>query len=105
MAITKNGTQVQVRVPADGRKFVTTAGARVAISATSVQVDTVLITAETDNTGVIVVGSLTVVATLASRQGTPLFAGESMVLEAVDLANVYLDATVSTDGVTYTYLG
>ena len=63
--------------------------------------DGVLITAETDNTGIIVVGGVGVVAALATRKGTPLAAGESCYVEVDSLARIYLDTTVNGDGVTY----
>jgi hypothetical protein len=89
----------------DGRKVVTTAGTRVQLAA-SEAVRGVTILAETDNTGVIVVGGPTVVAALATRQGIPLDAGDSMSFEpheVDDLADIYLDSTVNGDGVTFTY--
>jgi len=88
----------------DGRKEVATAGTRVALVASSTPAKIVIITAETDNTGYIVVGGATVVAALATRQGTPLNAGDSITLEIDNLADVYLDATVNTEGVTFVYL-
>jgi hypothetical protein len=93
---------------ADGRRVVTTAGTSVALSATSVSVSSVAITAETDNTGVVVVGGVgTVVAALATRRGVPLSAGDTLTLgradQVDDLAEVGLDATVSGDGVTFVY--
>lgn len=86
----------------DGRQTVTTGGTRVQLSTTSTAIIEVAITAETDNTGIIVVGGSTVVASLSTRRGTPLQAGETVVLGVNDLAKVYLDTTVNTDGVTYT---
>jgi len=86
----------------DGRKIVTTAGTRVAL-ATSTVCKKVDITAETDNTGIIVVGGSTVVAALATRQGIPLYAGDTYSFEIDNLADVYLDSTVSGDGCTFTY--
>ena len=85
----------------EGRQTVTTAGTAVQLSTTSVGASEVIITAETDNTGIIVVGTSTVVAALATRKGTPLLAGESLVIAIDDLNKIYLDTTVSTDGVTY----
>ena len=87
---------------ADGRKVVASAGTAVALASTTAckRVD---ITAEFNNTGVIVVGGATVVADLATRRGTPLYAGSTYSLMIEDLADVYIDATVSTDGVTFTY--
>lgn len=90
----------------DGRKVVTTAGTRVALAASSVPIRSVTITAETDNTGTIVVGGSTVVAAQGTRSGTPLAAGEDLIIVArddgvADLADIRIDSTVSGDGVTY----
>lgn len=87
----------------DGRQVVTTAGTRVQLSTNSVECREVAVTAETDNTGVVVVGGSTVVAALATRRGTPLAAGDTAIIPVDNLQDVWLDATVSTDGVTYTY--
>jgi len=86
----------------DGRKTVATAGTREAL-AVSTSCEKVDITAETDNTGIIVVGGSTVVAALATRQGIPLYAGDTYSFEIDNLADIYIDATVSGDGCTYTY--
>ena len=87
----------------DGRKVVASAGSRVTLASSTIA-KLVIITAETDNTGLIVVGGSTVVAALATRQGIPLNAGDSVTLEIANLADVYLDTTVNGDGVTYLYL-
>ena len=88
-------------VVTDGRTVVTTAGTRVAL-ASSTACKEVIITAETDNTGIVVVGAAaTVVAAIATRRGIPLNAGDSIVLQTDNLADIGLDSTVSTDGVTY----
>lgn len=85
----------------DERKIVTTAGTRVAL-ASSTACKEVVITAETDNTGIVVVGAAaTVVAAIATRRGVPLSAGDSIVLQIDNLADVGLDSTVSGDGVTF----
>ncbi len=86
----------------DDRKVVTTAGTRVTL-ASSTTAKSVVITAETDNTGVIVVGGTTVVASLSTRRGTPLNAGDSITIPCDNLNDINLDATVSGDGVTFTY--
>lgn len=86
----------------DNRKVVTTAGTRVALAAAT-PAKWVTITAEEDNTGVVVVGGATVVAALATRRGTPLSAMQSVTFPVDDLADISLDAMVSTDGVTFTY--
>mgnify|MGYP001226395879 CR=1 FL=1 len=87
----------------DDRQTVTTAGTRVAL-ASSTTAKLVIITAETDNTDYIVVGGATVVASLATRRGTPLNPGDSITLEIDDLGDVYLDSMVNGEGVTFTYL-
>jgi len=86
----------------DGRKVVATAGTRVTLAA-STTCKHVTITAETNNTDIVVVGGVTVVAALATRQGVPLYPGDTYDLDIDDLADVYLDAMVSTEGVTYVY--
>ena len=85
----------------EGRKVVAAAGTAVVLGA-STTIKEVLITAELNNTGVISVGGSGVIAAEATREGTPLEAGESMRIVTSDLANVYIDSTVNGDGVTYT---
>jgi len=85
----------------DGRKVVTTAGTRVALAA-STACKEVVITAETDNTGYVVVGAAaTVIAALATRTGIPLYAGDSVTIQTDNLAAIGLDWAVSGDGVTF----
>ena len=86
----------------DGRKTVTSAGTAVPL-ASSTTCKKVIIVAETDNTGLIVVGGSSVVASLSTRRGIPLSPGDSIEISIDDLADVYIDSTVSGDGVTYTY--
>jgi hypothetical protein len=86
----------------NGRKVVAAAGTAEALAA-STSCKTVAITAELDNTGVIVVGGSTVVAALATRQGVPLQAGDTITIDIDNLNDVYIDSTVNGDGVTYTY--
>lgn len=97
LPVTSSTTNASVT---DGRKVVTTAGTRVALAASTV-VKEVVITAETDNTGIVVVGGSTVVAALATRSGIPLNAGDSISFQITNLNAISLDSTVSTDGVTY----
>ena len=86
-----------------GRKTVTTAGTAERITSSAFSIQKIVITAETDNTGVIVVGDANVVASLSTRQGIPLSAGQSITLLLSDLSKVWLDTTVNGDGVTYLY--
>lgn len=85
-----------------GRKTVTTAGTAVAI-ASSTTCKWVAITAETDNTDIIVVGDSGVVASLATREGVPLSAGDSIVIPIDNLSDVYIDSLVNGEGVTFLY--
>ena len=88
----------------DGRKVVAAIGTAEALSSTALVTTFVIITAETNNTGVVTVGASTVVGAVGTRRGIPLNAGDTLSLGGVDLADVYLDTTVSGDGVTYLYL-
>lgn len=89
----------------DGRTVCGTAGTRVQASTVSVATKAVILTAELDNTGVMVVGGSTIVASaVTSRIGTPLQTGASVTLYIDNLNKVYLDATVSGEGVHYTYM-
>jgi hypothetical protein len=87
----------------DGRKVVASAGTRETLAA-STACKYVVITAEADNTGAIVVGAVTCVATLATRRGYLLNAGEGIGFPIDNLADVYLDSTVTGDGVTFIYM-
>jgi hypothetical protein len=93
---------------ATGRKVVASAGTAEPLSATNLPVARVIISAETNNTNPVVVGDANVVASLATRQGTPISPladdDPSMIeLFDVDLKDVYIDAVTSTEGVTFTY--
>lgn len=93
------------------RKVVATAGTAEALSATTVPFTNATICAETDNTGVIVLGGSGVVASQATRQGTPLSAGDCKTYPPFacngyvcgDLKDIYADSTVNGDGVTIEY--
>ncbi len=101
----KSGIGHDVKGTKDSRRIVTTAGTRVTLyPVPGIAAKAVLITAEDDNTGIVVVGGDTVVAALATRRGTPLDAGDSVALACDNLKDIFLDSTVSGDGVTFTYL-
>lgn len=85
-----------------GRKTVTTAGTAEAIAA-STTCKWVQITAETDNTGIVVVGDSGVIASLSTREGTPLNAGDTVTIPIDNLADVYIDSTVNGEGVSFLY--
>lgn len=88
----------------DGRKVVATAGTAERLVSAPTKARSVAITAETNNTGVVVVGGSTVVAAEATRRGFPLAAGASVSFDVNDLYSVFLDTTVNGDGVTFVAL-
>jgi hypothetical protein len=85
----------------DGRKVVEVAGTRERLSTLTDETTSVVVYAETDNTGTIVVGDETVVASLSTRRGVPLNAGDSVTVNVTQLPFIWLDATVSGDGATF----
>ncbi|MAF43112.1 MAG: hypothetical protein CMI54_02935 [Parcubacteria group bacterium] len=87
----------------DGRETVDAAGTAQAIVTSSTPAKWVIVTAETDNTDYIAVGASTVVAALATRRGTALDSGESVTILCDDLDEVFIDAVVTNEGVTFTY--
>ena len=87
----------------DGRKVVTAAATAETLVASSTACQKLDIQAETDNTGLIAVGTSTVVAAEGTQRGIILQAGDVYSIEIDDLVEVYVDATVSGDGVTFTY--
>jgi len=91
-------------VSGNGRKVVTSAGTDEALGG-NVPCEEVIVTAETDNTGVIAVGVEGVIASLSTRTGVPLAAGASVTVATNNLNKIWIDSTVSGDGVTYLYTG
>lgn len=86
-----------------GRQTVTTAGTAVQLSTSDVPCTRVIITAFTNDTGVISIGDSGVLANTTTRKGIPLIAGQSVTVPINNLNKIYVDATVSTEGVSYTY--
>ena len=84
----------------DGRKVVALAGTAEALGVSTV-IKSVTIQAELNNTGVIAAGSSTVVADEATRTGSALEPGDTITIDADDLAKVFIDSTVDGDGVTF----
>lgn len=85
-----------------GVKTVTTAGTDLALASTTA-CKKVAIQAQTDNTGVIAVGAAGVDAAVATGTGVLLEPGDTLVMQIDDLADIFIDATVSGEGVRYTY--
>ena len=87
---------------ADGVTTVSTAGTDVVLGG-DVACKKIDIQAQTDNTGLIAVGFTGVDATVADGTGVILYAGDTYSLEMVNLNLIYIDSTVSGEGVRYTY--
>lgn len=108
-AVTVTSTTLTATVQPAGVATVSDNRLTVAVAGTaqqfpSVAAKSVAVTAETDNTGYIVVGGSSVVAALATRRGIPLAPGDTAVFAVANLNELYIDTTVSTDGVTYVVL-
>ena len=87
----------------DGRKVVAAAGTAERLVSVNTRCSEVTITAESDNTGDIVIGDSTVVASAATRRGVPLVPGASYTIKIEDLYQLWIDADVSSDGVVFVY--
>lgn len=86
------------------RKAVTTAGTRVQLSATSVRIKGLMISGDLGNTGEVVVGDNSVVATQGAMVGNVIIPGNApFVLPVNDLNLVWIDANTNGDGICFTY--
>lgn len=85
-----------------GVKTVTAAGTDVAL-ASSTACKKVTIQSQTDNTGLIAVGGSGVDATESTGTGIILYPGDSYEFDIDNLSDVFIDATVSGEGVRFTY--
>jgi len=87
-----------------GRAVCTTAGTANVIVTTNVPCSWVIIQAETDNAGNVMIGDSSVDITDTSQtNGIILDAGESITLPISDLGELYIDSGTSGDGITYLY--
>lgn len=80
----------------NGKQTVATAGTRVQL-ATTQAVKSISVKALASNTGLIFLGN----STVASGNGFQLSAGDEQSFDLANLATVYIDASVSGEGVTY----
>lgn len=85
----------------DGRKTVTTAGTAEQFSSQACK--KVVITAETSNTNIVVIGGSGVVASEGTRQGHPLNPYQSVTFEVSNLDLLYIDSITDGEGVTFIY--
>ena len=88
-----------------GNKTVATAGTAVTLKSTATPAKWIWIHAYTLNTGRIAIGGSNVNAsqTIGTGTGGSLAAGDSVMLPINDISEIYIDATVSGEGVRYTY--
>jgi len=87
---------------ADGITSVATAGTDVTLGPTTT-IKKVDIQAQTDNTGLIAIGNTGVDATESTGTGVILYPGDTFTLEINQLATVFIDSTVSGEGVRFVY--
>ena len=85
----------------DNRRVVTTAGTRVQLDAQACK--RIFVQAESDNTGIIVVGGSTVVAAAGSERGILLFPTNGQWFNINNANLLYIDSTVNGDGVSLFY--
>jgi hypothetical protein len=81
----------------NGKTVVATAGTRVALTTTLTLQSGVTVKALAANTGIIYLGN----ATVASTNGFQLSVGEEKFVEIDDPAKIYIDASVSGEGVSW----
>ena len=86
------------------RKGVPIPGTRVQLSSDSIEIFRIDVSADTNNTDVVLIGSSAVVAALGSQKGTVLFAGNKPITIYIDNVNkLWIDAITVNDAVTFTY--
>jgi hypothetical protein len=91
----------QVGTLTDGRKIVAAAGTAEAIRS-SLACKWVTVTALISNTQQVNVGGSGVLATAGGSTGTPLLSGEAITIPVSNANLVFVDARVSTEGVSFT---
>ncbi len=84
-----------------GNQLITTAGFREPLSVTPLSARKLFIQALASNTTLVFVGDVSVLAAAVSPAGIGLDASESLILEDVDLSQVYIDARTAGEGVSW----
>jgi len=87
-----------------GRKQVAAAGTAEALVSLPESISSVAVQGFTTNTGEVCIGDANIVAADGSERGMFLGAGESTTIAIDDLSKLYVDAKVSGEGVTFTYV-
>lgn len=86
-----------------GRKTVSSAGTAVRLVSSNTPCRKVEIQALPDNTDNVAIGDSNVLATSGSERGVILSPNGSVTMYVSDLYALYVDAAVSSEGVSYTY--
>ena len=86
-----------------GNQVVTTAGTSIQL-ASSLSIGEVIITANFDNTGTICTGDSNVIADESTRRGIPMQPNDTIIIPIDNLNKIWLDSTISNDGVTYLWV-
>jgi hypothetical protein len=101
------GPTVQLAIPTTGghgRKTITTAGTPEQLTETSTTCKRVIIQADRGNTGYIAVGyDDTIDTATGSEEGDILESGDSTVINIDNVNKIYIDSSVSGEGVHYRY--
>jgi hypothetical protein len=95
--------QYSLYLAGNGNQTVSSAATAMQLSTTDTACRWVYVTAWHANTGIVAVGISTVIATAGSALGVCLDKGVSCLLPAKNLNEVWIDATVNNEGVSYAY--
>ena len=88
---------------ATGIQAVAAAGTAEALVSSSTTCRRVIIQAFSGNTGIVVIGDSNVVATAGAERGFTLQPSQAVELGVKELADIYVDAVNSSDGVQFIY--
>lgn len=86
-----------------GSKAVTTAGTRVQLVSSPTEAKRLDVTANFNNTDMIVIGGSGVVASQGTRKGVPIAPGNTYTFTITDVSLVWIDSVVSGEGTTFNY--
>jgi len=95
--------QYALYMSGNGRQTISTPGVAQQLSTTSVPALWVYATAFHANTGIVTLGISTTLASSASRVGIALDKGVSALIPVSNLNSIWMDAVVSTEGISYAY--
>lgn len=102
----QNGRSVEggYRYLVSGNATVVTAGTPVQLSNTPQQAKRLDVTANYNNSDMVVVGGSGVVGAAVGRKGVPIAPGNTYTFTITDVSLVWIDAVSNGDGVSFNYL-